>query len=166
MTTSRNGTRPQPDPVPPNVEPRFVTLAYQLYLAAAALSVVSLVVAITTTSSYRASIASELAREKQHISSGQLDAIITATTVINVIFAIIWVFAFVFFARKMRRGANWARITLTVVTFLSFINFGSGYWAGAAQFAAALAAVILMWLPRSNRYFKAIKAERPNARSV
>lgn len=73
----------------------------------------------------------------------------------------------VFFAVWMLRGANWARMWITVL-------FGLGV---IAQFLSApdpvsvatglveLVAVILLWLPTSNQFFRSVKQDRKNYRS-
>jgi hypothetical protein len=139
------------------VAPRFVNLSYLLYLAAAALSIVSLIIALATAPILRQNVLSELAKQHRHVSESNLNATFTAVTAINVLFAIVWVVLFVLFARKMRKGASWARNVLVIVTLLSFINYGSGYGAGVAQVLAAIVASVLLFFPKSSAYFAAVK---------
>jgi hypothetical protein len=140
--------------------PRTVILGYRLYLAAAGLSVVSFVVSLATRSILRAEIVQELSKEHKHVSDAALTSTLNLVTIINLVFAAIWVVAFVLLARYLRRGAGWARVVLVIVTLLSFVNFASGYGAGAAQIAVALVASVLVLLPRSTSYFAAVKSAR------
>lgn len=140
--------------------PRTVIRGYWLYLAAAGLSVVSLLVSLATRSILRAEIVQELSKEHKHVSDAALTSTLNLVTIIDVVFAAIWVIVFVLLARHLRRGASWARIVLVIVTLLSFVNFGSGYGAGAAQILVALVASVLVLLPRSTSYFVAIKSAR------
>lgn len=145
------------------VQPQTVLLGYWLYLASAALSIVSLIVAIATREVLRRSVQAALAAEHRQLSAADLNSTLTLVTVINVVFAVVWVFLFVFFARRMRSGAGWARTVLVIVTIVSFVNSGSGYGAGAAQVVVAIAATVLILLPRSTAYFAAVKASRARA---
>ena len=89
-----------------------------------------------------------------------VDGIIAAATVWAIITLIFWAVVFVLFAYFMRRGANWARIVLTVLTALSLLNVLAGYGVGFLQFAATVAALVLIWLRPSNEYFAAVRASK------
>jgi hypothetical protein len=73
----------------------------------------------------------------------------------------------VIFAVGVLRGANWARISITVL-------FGLGVIAritsppdpvSVASALLELVAVILLWLPTSNRFFRSVKLDRAMHRS-
>ncbi|MBW8871368.1 MAG: hypothetical protein JF618_04080 [Leifsonia sp.] len=89
-----------------------------------------------------------------------VDAVIAGATVWAIVTLIFWAVTFVLFAFFMRRGANWARIILTVLTALSLFNVLAGYGVGFIQFVATVVALVLMWLRPSNEYFSAVKATK------
>lgn len=142
------------------VPPRQVTLAFWLYIAAAALSIVSLIISLTTLGPARESAQRQLEASGQSISGGTLDAIIAGTVVIGVVFAIIWVAVYVLFAFFMKRGANWARIVLTIIAALSLLNILSSYGVGALQALTAIVATVLIWLRPASEYFRAVKERK------
>ena len=88
------------------------------------------------------------------------DAVIAGATVWAIVTLIFWAVAFVLFAFFMRRGANWARIVLTVLTVLSLLNIINGFGTGFLQFALAVVGVVLIWLRPSSEYFAAVKASK------
>ena len=57
--------------------------------------------------------------------------------------------------RKMRAGRNWARVVITVLEVLAIIGvvLNPAVLPLAAS-VVGLVAVVLMWLPASNRYFR------------
>ncbi|WP_431278735.1 hypothetical protein [Leifsonia poae] len=145
--------------------PSLVNTAFWLYIAAAALSVISGIVTIISVSSTRASIIEQLKNtdgvKTNGLSFEQLaDASIAGVTVLSIITLIFWAVVFVLFAFFMRRGANWARIVLTVITVLSLVNIPWGFFAGALQVIAAIVATVLIWLKPSSAYFAAVKASK------
>ncbi|QJA00878.1 hypothetical protein HF024_18865 [Leifsonia sp. PS1209] len=88
------------------------------------------------------------------------DAAITFGIVWAVVTLIFWALVFVLFAVFMRRGRNWARIVLTVLTVISLLNLGGLYFIGGVQVIAAIVATILIWLKPASQYFAAVKASR------
>ncbi|MFC9919808.1 hypothetical protein [Agromyces binzhouensis] len=90
-----------------------------------------------------------------------------ATAVVGLVLVSAGVLLNAVFAVGLLRGANWARIWITVLFGLSVI----------AQFVSArdpvsvvtglleLVAVILLWLPPSNQFFRSVKQDRAIHRS-
>ena len=78
----------------------------------------------------------------------------------SVLTLIFWAVTFVLFAFLMRRGANWARIVLTVLTALSLFNVLNGFGTGTLQVILSIVALILIWLRPSSAWFAAIKASK------
>lgn len=64
----------------------------------------------------------------------------------------------VLFAVFLLRGKNWARIVLTVVGALTLIGLAMkmalGDWASGISLVLTVAAIVLMYLPASNAYFR------------
>ena len=68
----------------------------------------------------------------------------------------------------VRRGFNWARILLTISIGLGFVAL-IGYppaspWTDVTS-AVNVVLLVLVWLPRSNHYFRIVKAARRLHRS-
>ncbi len=140
--------------------PRLVRTAFWLYLACAALSIVSLIVTLSTVSVFTSALRHQLNVQHQQVTDGQLNAVVGLTLVIDAIFAVVWIVVFALFARYLARGARWARIVLTIASIWSIINFGQGYGAGVVQVFAALTAAVLMWLPPSSAFFASVHGVR------
>ncbi|MGO4534734.1 hypothetical protein [Leifsonia sp. 2MCAF36] len=149
--------------VAPSAPPRTVEIAFWLFVAGAVLSVISGIITLATIGNQRNQIADALKNSSQSAKidvQSATDAIIAGATVWAIITLIFWAVTFVLFAVFMRRGANWARIVLTVLTVLSLLNIINGFGTGFLQFAAAVVAVVLIWLRPSSEYFAAVKASK------
>lgn len=148
-------------PVP---APTLVRIAFWLYLVAALLSVVGLILAVATQAHSRAQVESSLAAHGQHISAGTVDAIVGLAVVVAIVFGLIFAAAYVIFALFLRRGANWARIVLTIVTVLSFLSLGSAYGIGAGRVLVSVVATVLLFLGPAGAFFREVKARKAAAR--
>ncbi|OJX80429.1 MAG: hypothetical protein BGO91_08635 [Leifsonia sp. 71-9] len=89
-----------------------------------------------------------------------VDGAIALGTTWAIVTLIFWAIVFVLFAFFARRGANWARIVLTVLTVISLLNVAAGLGAGALQVVLSIIAVVLLWLRPSSDYFNAVKAAK------
>lgn len=125
-----------------NRRPGTVEAAFWLYLIA---PIVGLILAIVGLGA--ASTAGNAAAAKAGISSGAVSGILIAGIVIDVIMLIAIIVVDLFF----RRGANWARIVMTVLGVLTF--FAGGIFA----FILSVVAIILSWLPASNAWFRSVR---------
>jgi len=149
--------------VAPSAPPRTVNIAFWLYVVGAVLSVVSGIITIATIGSTRDAALEQIRNSPN--ANGQnaqalVDGIIAAATIWAIVTLIFWAVVFVLFAYFMRRGANWARIVLTVLTALSLLNVLAGYGVGFLQFAATVVALVLIWLRPSSEYFAAVRASK------
>ena len=140
--------------------PRQVTTAFWLFVAAAVLSLISLAVSLSSIGGTKEAVRKQLAAQGQTITDGQLDGILTASIVVAVVVGLIFVAAYVMFAVFMRRGANWARIVLLVLTVLSLTQIAAGFGLGAVQVVLSVIGAILLLLAPSNQYFREVKARR------
>ncbi|MEN0084639.1 MAG: hypothetical protein AAGC66_07715, partial [Leifsonia sp.] len=150
-------------PVAVGEPPRTVNIAFWLYVVGAVLSVVSGIITIATIGGTRDAALEQIRNSPN--ANGQnaqalVDGIITAATIWAIVTLIFWAVVFVLFAYFMRRGANWARIVLTVLTALSLLNVLAGYGVGFLQFAATVVALVLIWLRPSSEYFAAVRASK------
>ena len=145
--------------------PSSINIAFWLYIGAAVLSVISGIVTVVLLSSTRQSTIDSLQNSNLTKTNGltvqQLaDASIAVGTTLAIITLIFWALVFALFALFVRRGANWARIVLTILTVLSLINIPWGFGAGALQVVLAIVATILIWLKPASAYFAAVKAAK------
>ena len=151
-------------PAAPAVAPNTVNIAFWLYIASAALSVISGIVGIITVSAGRQAAINAIQRQGANLHGMSVDAVaniaITVAVTVAIVTLVFWAIAFVLFAYFMRRGANWARIVLTVLTGLSLLNIIAAFGLGALQVAASIVAVVLMWLRPSTEYFNAVRAAK------
>lgn len=158
-----DGTGAPAAPVALGEPPRTVNIAFWLYVVGAVLSVVSGIITIATIGSTRDAALEQIRNSPN--ANGQnaqalVDGIIAAATIWAIVTLIFWAVVFVLFAYFMRRGANWARIVLTVLTALSLLNVLAGYGVGFLQFAATVVALVLIWLRPSSEYFAAVRASK------
>ncbi|MFF1572225.1 hypothetical protein ACFVWR_05715 [Leifsonia sp. NPDC058292] len=161
---SYSATPPAPVAAP-TAPPQPVNIAFWLYIAAAVLSVISGIVTAVTLSSTRAQIIDTLQNTDNLKTNGvTVDQLADTSIAIGTTFAIItlvfWAVVFVLFAVFMRRGANWARIVLTILTVISLVNIPWGFFTGLLQVIAAIVATILIWLKPASAYFAAVKASK------
>ena len=134
--------------------PKQVNTAFWLYIANAALSLVLLIIALASVGTVTAQV--------QQSTGGKLSgAAVGASITVSVIFGILYIAAYVLFAVFMRRGANWARIVLLVVTALSLVGIVSGYGIGAVRVVLGVIATILIFIKPASEYFRSGRAARP-----
>ncbi|MCU1474994.1 hypothetical protein [Amnibacterium sp.] len=122
--------------------PGTVEAAFWLYLIA---PVVGLILAIVGIGA--ATNAGNAAAAKAGVSTAAVSGLIVASIVLNVVLLVAVIVIDLFF----RRGANWARIVMTVLGVLSF--FAGGF----LTFVISLVAIILSWLPASNAWFRSVR---------
>ena len=150
--------------VAPTSPPNTVNIAFWLYVAGAVLSVISGIITIAVVSGSRADqvrVIEQQGADLRGLTAQQVaDASVTFLVTWSIVTLIFWAVVFVLFAYFMRRGANWARIVLTVLTVLSLLNLLTGFGTGLLQVLATIVAVVLMWLRPSNEYFGAVKAAK------
>lgn len=134
--------------------PKQVNTAFWLYIASAALSLVLLIIALASVGTVTAQV--------QQSTGGKLSgAAVGASITVSVIFGILYIAAYVLFAVFMRRGANWARIVLLVVTALSLVGIVSGYGIGAVRAVLGVIATVLIFIKPASEYFRSGRAARP-----
>jgi hypothetical protein len=71
----------------------------------------------------------------------------------------------VFFALRAKRGANWARIMLTAWCGLWVVTPFGGDMLEYVATALMVAAIVCLWLPRSNEFMRLVKADRKRYQS-
>jgi hypothetical protein len=141
------------EPTPPGT----VTGAFVLYLISAIAIIVTGLLVFTGPA--ERSIREQLERDPGNTGGMSIDQLVTTAQwiafAVTVVIGAVWLL-FIF---KMRAGRNWARIVITVFAVLGLLSLFSGYRSGQAwDFIGpvlSVLALVLMWLPASNEYFKA-----------
>ena len=142
--------------------PSRVNTAFWLYIAAAVISLIALIVSLSSVDALRTSLQTQLENQGTSVDGGTLNAAVTAAVTASVIFGLLYLAAYVLFAFLMRRGANWARIVLAVITALSLLDILSGYGLGAVRVILGIIATVLVFTAPANAYFASVKAAKAN----
>jgi hypothetical protein len=173
-------SRPGPDtagyPVPapygtptaaaPIHRPKAVDVAFWLFLAAAAVSVVSLIVSIASFDDIRAQALRRLEDQGQGdvLPPEAVDGVMWATFAFGSVVALLFAAVYVVFAMLIRRGYGWPRFVLGACAVLAVLGlFLGGLGLGALQALCLAAGTVLVFLPASNAYFRST-AEARSAR--
>ncbi|MHA6805981.1 hypothetical protein [Salinifilum ghardaiensis] len=154
--------------------PRWLVLAWRLWVAGACVAVLRSAVQFAD----RHRLLEDLGRMRPELHQSQIDELATSTIVFGLLWAVLAALVYVLLATRMLRGRNWARVVLTV--FGAFTAFSaavlvlvvpvfpeellreiagravSGWEVLLAAVGAVLhaAAIVLMYLPESNRFFR------------
>lgn len=118
--------------------PQQLTISYWLWVAAAVLGIVLGIVNVAVIAS-------------------QLGGIFVGAAITGLIIGIIFSAFYIFCAIRLKEGARWARIVLTVLGALALIGLFTQLATGNLSFigsAAAVAAAVLMWLPESRKHLQ------------
>jgi hypothetical protein len=129
---------------PSSTTPRFgrLDVAFWLFVAAAAMCVLVVVVGLT---SIGATVG--VAQQKGTDPAAARTYVAIGIAVV-LLFELAEAVLFVVFARLARRGVRWARIGLVVLTVLALLGFSEGSFVlGVLRFVLAAAGTILLFLP-------------------
>ena len=160
--TPAYGAVPAAPVAAPTTIPTVVTVSFWLYVLSAVLSVANGIVTLSSMGAARQAALDQVqSRGTVDDQTAQtiVDSIIAFAVTWSIVTLIFWAIAFVLFAFFMRRGANWARIVLTVLTALSLFNVLI-VWFGPLQVLASIAALVLIWLRPATEWFAAVKASK------
>ncbi|WP_461164672.1 hypothetical protein [Arthrobacter sp. R4-81] len=76
---------------------------------------------------------------------------------VGLIFSLIWAAVYIFIAIRLKEGARWARLVLTILGGLSVLALPFTLFTGGLSLigtAVTIAAAVMMWLPQSQQHFK------------
>ena len=76
---------------------------------------------------------------------------------VGLIFSLIWAAVYIFIAIRLKEGARWARLVLSIFGGLALVALPFSMFTGVLSLigtAAAVAAAVMMWLPQSQQHFK------------
>jgi hypothetical protein len=153
----------------PAVKPKAVDTAYLLWLVAAGASILSSILGFFTAKALAEKIARDVLGTNDLGPEFQQALDQASPSYGSLIFSLVIAAVWVVVVMQMRKGANWARILLTVLGALSllfgiigiWVYFGLGFL-GLLQgllalvgYVAIVGAIIFMFKPESNQYFKA-----------
>jgi hypothetical protein len=162
-----------PQQAPQQPAPQEVKQSYMLWLVAIGLAVISLIISVVTMARTTSSISGTgVSGGDTNVRVGGAGSAV-ATAIVGLILYGVWYL----FIHKMRDGRQWARITLLVIGILSFLGFlgsqalrggaaatglsvagGGGDTAstivGVIEWIAIIGAVIMMFRPAANAYFR------------
>src|SRR5689334_16817465 len=151
------------------VKPKAIDTAYLLWLVAAGVSILSSILSIFNAPALAESILKSAtgANELDPAVKDALDQ--SSPSYGSIIFSIVIAAIWVVVVMQMRKGANWARILLTVLggisllfgIFTIWVYFGIGVLGviqglvSLVSYAAIAGAIVFMFKPESNQFFKA-----------
>ena len=146
--------------------PKQVDISVWLYLAAAALSLVALIVSLLSLDAAREEAMRQLEQQGQGevLPPEAVEGAIWAAFAIGVVFSLLFAALYVLFAVLVRRGYGWARYVLGAFAVLAVFGVLDGLGLGALRFLCLAAATVLVFLPVSNAYFRSTAAARATGR--
>ena len=147
----------------PTGAPRFVTIAFWLYLLTALAHVIGIIISATQLPAEQQAAKEQLQQSGTSTNGVDVNGLLGATLVVSIVIGVLYIIAFVIFDLFMRRGANWARIVLLIVTILGITGVAGGFGLGAVGVLASIVAAVLTFLPASNAWFRAVKDRKRGA---
>lgn len=166
--TAPAGGTGQAPPTPS--QPPSIALAVRLMWAGAALSVLSLIYAITTMGDLKEELRAELEKNDATVTSATIDAVYGVAIGFAVLFGLVGAVLWVWMAWKNGQGRSWARVVATVFGGLNLLGLlftlGAGN-ADALTAASSIASVllgvvvlVLLYRKESSQFYDASTAAR------
>lgn len=166
---------PQPDPAGPGERsvPQDVTTAFQLWCGVLALAAVTTILGVVDLWQSRDTLVDTMLEVSgdataETLTAEQIESMLPGLLGVTAVVGLLIVGVLFLVVRQMRKGKNWARMTLTLIgVFMSLTTlptvFGVGVGTGATgwltgalgivQVVATVGAIVLMHRRESNRYF-------------
>lgn len=158
-----------PEPATPVSRPKLVDAAFWLAIAAAVVSLISLLVSFATIDEARQRALRQLEEQGQSdvLSPEAIEATLVGSLVVGTLFALLFAAAYVVFAVLMRKGHGWARWLIAAFAALAFFGVvltlaldPASLGLGVLPLLCLAAATVLAFLPRSNAWFAAMAQNR------
>ncbi|MET1075115.1 MAG: hypothetical protein ABWY11_20885 [Umezawaea sp.] len=151
------------------VKPKAVETAYLLWLVAAGVSILSSILGFFTAKALAEKLTKDILGTSDLGPEFQTALDQSTPSYGSIIFSLIIAALWVVVVMQMRKGANWARILLTVLGAISllfgifgiWVYFGLGFLGllqgllALVSYAAIIGGIVFMFKPESNHYFKA-----------
>lgn len=154
---------------PRTAVPSSVSAAFWLYIAGAALGLVSVVVGavVGIQRIQSGQIAGQVIPPGTDVSPSVINTALAVGVALGIAVGILSIAAYVVFAVLMRRGANWARIVLSVLSGIALVSGLVGLLAlnllNLLVSVLVVVAAVLLYAPASNAYFASRSAAKvPN----
>lgn len=151
----------QPGPV---FRPKEVEISFWLIIAAAVLTAITTIISLATLGSPAMMEQFEAVMGQQ---GGEVpmdtDAFVGMIATFAVIIGIIGIAIYLLIAFMVRKGKNWARITATILAALSLLTLIGSSFVWIITVLCGVAAVVLLYMPKSSNYFNAVKAQKYGA---
>jgi hypothetical protein len=150
----------------PAALPSTVNASFWLYIAGAAMGLVSVVVGaiVGIRRIQSGQIAGQVIPPGTDVSPSVLNTALAVGVALAVAVGLISVVAYIVFAVLMRRGANWARIVLTVLSSIALVSGLVGLLGlnllNLLVSVLVVIAAVLLYVPASNAYFQARSAAK------
>jgi hypothetical protein len=153
----------------PAVKPKAIDTAYLLWLVAAGASILSNILSFFTAKALAEKVAKDIVGTSDLGPEFQKALEASGPSYGGIIFSLVIAAAWIAVVMQMRKGANWARILLTVLGGISllfgiigiWVYFGLGFLGllqgllALVSYAAIAGGIFFMFKPESNQYFKA-----------
>lgn len=175
--------------------PKTVQISFWLYILTALLGLVGMILSISIYPALRATaleqVREQLAAQGQEdvLPPGTFETILDVSFGIGIAIGVVGILLYVLFGIFAFRGANWARIVLTVLAGLSVLltilglatsavpvssdvpsaqlPVPPGSWVlSVAQQVSLVVATVLLWLATSNDWFRGVKEHRRARREL
>jgi hypothetical protein len=145
-----------------------VTVAYWLLVVAAVLGLLgAALVGVLIPESVDANRAASALAQRRGLQVGSpgLDSAVVALAItvstVSIVLSVAFAVAMLVLAPRMRRGGSRARIALIVLAAVQVVGIGGAYGIGLVHFLACAAVVVLLILPTTAAWFRAVNA-RPS----
>lgn len=158
----------------PPVRPQTVVIAFWCWIATVVVSVIGLFITLNSPI-WEQAIA--YGARQSNAANINVESLVNGLKIVTVVIALVLIGVYLLFAVKMYGGRNWARIVLTIFGVLGALSaltptsrtvtvnsqvydVNTGAWASYVTALLAVVAIVLMYLPQSNPYFKQSLAYR------
>lgn len=150
----------------PVAVPSSVNAAFWLYIAGAAMGLVSVVVGavVGINRIQSGQFTGQVVPPGTDVSPSVINTALAVGVALGIAVGLLSIVAYVVFAVLMRRGANWARIVLTVLSSVALVSGLVGLFGlnllNLLVSVLVVGAAVLLYLPASNAYFVARAAAK------
>lgn len=156
MATVYGMTMPRPQA---QTRPKEVVFSFWLWIGTFVLGVVGILPVFTQFDQLRAEAIDQALAQDPTLDRSSIESIATGALVTGAVMVLLFVVAELVVVFLMRGGRNWARIVLAVlgglgVLFWLAVTIGAGSAAGLLQLLVLIGAIVTMFLPAANAWFR------------
>ncbi|HEY8589981.1 MAG TPA: hypothetical protein VIL55_10555 [Naasia sp.] len=140
--------------------PTTVEIAFWLYIATAALTLLGTIIGLTQIDAAREAALRQLEAQGQALDPAAIDGIVIVGVVIGVIIGVVFTVLWALFAIFLRRGMGWARWVLLALTILALPGLFSTNVLSIISVLLPVAATVLAFLPQSTAWYRDMRAAK------